>query len=146
MPAPHGNGARCFLLHNDLGELPRLHAWIEELSRSLGLAPDIAFAVDLCLQEAVGNVIAYAFSDGASHEISVSVVRAEGRVIVEVEDDGRPFDPLGIPPRETTGRLEDVQIGGLGIHLIRQFASDMRYERVDGRNRLTMAIGPEPSA
>lgn len=141
-PRPGPTGSR-FLLHNHPDELPRLHEWLDDRCAALGLARDVSFAADLCLQEAVGNVIAYAFPDEAAHEISVGASLVGGRLILEVEDDGPPFDPLAVPPPEVAGRLEDVPIGGLGIHLIRRFASGMRYAREAGRNRLTMVIGPE---
>lgn len=142
-PLGSGAGGRRLLLRNDAAELSRLHAWLEDLAVAWGLAPDVTFAADLCLEEAVGNVIAYAFADGAPHEIRVSIARDGRRLVVEVEDDGRPFDPLVVPPPEVADRLEDVRIGGLGIHLIRRFASGTRYARDAGRNRLTLVIGPE---
>ena len=131
------------LLRNDPAELERLHEWLEALSLSLGLAPEVTFAADLCLQDAVGNVIAYAFAKGAAHEIRVSAGRVDRQLIVEVRDDGRAFDPLGAPTPTLAERLEDVRIGGLGVHLIRRFASGTRFVREDGHNRLVLTIGPE---
>jgi serine/threonine-protein kinase RsbW len=139
---PPADATHRLRLRNDPGELERLGEWTEALSLTLGLAPDVAFAADLCLQEAVGNVIEHAFADGAPHEIGVSAVRVGRRLIVEIEDDGRPFDPLTAPPPAPAAHLEDVRIGGLGVHLIRRFASGMRYTREGGRNRLTLTIGP----
>lgn len=140
---PPADAAQRLRLRNDPGELERLGEWTEALSLTLGLAPDVAFAADLCLQEAVANIIAYAYPDAGPHEISVSAIRGGGGVILEIEDDGRPFDPLTAPPPVRAARIEDVHIGGLGVHLIRKFASGMRYAREAGRNRLTLTIGPE---
>ena len=137
---PTGDGGWHLRLTNDPGDLPLLHGWIDELSLALGLGPEVTFAADLCLQEAVSNVIAHAFPDNASHEIGVSASLIGRDLILEVEDDGSPFDPLAVPPPEAVDRLEDVRIGGLGIHLIRRFASRMRYAREGERNRLTMVI------
>ncbi len=142
-PVRPGPAAWRLRVANDPAELPRVHEWIDGLATAEGLASDVAFAADLCLQEAVGNVIAYAFSEGAAHEISVSATRSGPGLAIEVEDDGLPFDPLGVAPAETADRLEDVRIGGLGIHLIRRFTSEVRYAREGDRNRLTMVIGPE---
>ena len=139
---PPADATHRLRLRNDPGELERLGEWAAALSLTLGLAPDVAFAADLCLQEAVGNIIEHAFADGAPHEIGVSAVRAGHGLIVEIEDDGRPFDPLTAPPPAQADRLEDVRIGGLGVHLIRRFASGMHYAREAGRNRLTLTIGP----
>ena len=56
----------------------------------------------------------------------------------EVEDDGRPFDPLGVPAPDLQAPLPERRVGGLGIHFVRRLMSEVRYARVDGRNRLVL--------
>ena len=139
---PPGDATHRLRLRNAPGELERLGEWTEALSLTLGLPPEVAFAADLCLQEAVANVIEHGFTDGAAHEIGVSATRCGRGVVLEIEDDGRPFDPLTAAPPVQAARIEEVSIGGLGVHLIRRFASGMRYAREGGRNRLILTIGP----
>ena len=57
---------------------------------------------------------------------------------VEVEDDGRAFNPLDLPPVDTTVPLEQRPVGGLGVHMIRQLMDSVEYRRADGRNILTL--------
>ena len=63
---------------------------------------------------------------------------------MDVEDDGTPFDPLAAPPVDTSLPLGDKPIGGLGVHLMRQFMDELSYARADGKNMLRMRkrIGP----
>ena len=56
----------------------------------------------------------------------------------EVEDDGRPFDPLTVAPPDRTAPLAERKIGGLGIHFVRNLMSDVAYQRIGDRNRLVL--------
>ena len=137
------------VLRNDLAELTRLAGWIEGFVRH-GVSPDLSFAIQLCLEEAVANVIMYGAAGGDRLEIAVELERDDGALVARVEDDGRHFDPTGVAPPPPATSLEDAKIGRLGVHLMRSFASGMRYERSNGRNRLTLrfresqAISPQP--
>jgi serine/threonine-protein kinase RsbW len=122
------------VLHDDLAELKRLAAWIEGWAGQVS-SPDILFAIQLCLEEAVANIIMYG---GDRLDIAIELERDGRTLITRIEDNGRHFDPTQFPPPRTANSLEETKIGDLGIHLIRSFASDMHYERRGSRNRLTM--------
>jgi serine/threonine-protein kinase RsbW len=131
---------------NALPELRRLGLWLQE---ALGedLPRDALLSVDLGLQEAVANVMSYAFPDGGPHTIAVTLRRLDDLVEIEVEDDGIPFDPLAAAPPSLPKRLEDVVPGGNGIRLMRRFLDGLSYRRLAGRNRLVLtrrlaAAGP----
>jgi serine/threonine-protein kinase RsbW len=128
------------VLRSEIAELQRLAGWIEDLARH-DLSPDVSFAIQLCLEEAVANVIMY----GGGAEIAIEVERGDGALLARVEDDGRQFDPTKVPSPALATSLDDARIGDLGIHLIRSFADAMHYERRDGRNRLTLRF-VEPQA
>jgi serine/threonine-protein kinase RsbW len=63
-----------------------------------------------------------------------------------MEDDGPDFDPLSALPPDLDASLEDRAIGGLGLHFIRKLAHDVCHARVDGRNRLSLTLGPSGGA
>jgi serine/threonine-protein kinase RsbW len=127
------------VLHDDLTELKRLAAWIECWAGQVS-SPDILFAIQLCLEEAVANIIMYG---GDQLDIAIEL-ECDGRTLItRIEDNGRYFDPTQFPPPRTANSLEETKIGDLGIHLIRSFASDMHYERRGSRNRLTMRFVEE---
>lgn len=132
------------VLHNDLAELKRLAAWIEGWARK-GVSSDVSFAVQLCLEEAVANVIMYGGTSDARLKIIIEVERNGTTLVARVVDNGRQFDPTQAPPPSMPASLEQAKIGDLGIHLMRSFASGMHYERRDGCNRLTLRF-KEPQA
>jgi serine/threonine-protein kinase RsbW len=125
-------------LCGDLSGLRRLAGWIEARAQH-GLSADTWFAVQLCLEEAVANIIMH--GGGAKDDrlqIAVALERNGGTLVARIEDSGREFDPTQFPPPSVAKSLEEAKVGDLGIHLMRSFASDMHYERRDGRNRLTL--------
>lgn len=133
-------------LQAQLSETARLADWVAGVTAAHGLSGDLAFRLDVCVSEAVGNIIAYAFDDPAGHTVAVAAERLGDALTVAIEDDGRPFDPLQVSPPEIPASLEDAPIGGLGIHLIRTMADEVRYERQGGRNRLWMAFRERSAA
>ena len=137
------NAASRLVIPNRLEALRPMSEWLEESIRGRGLPESLAFRFDLCANEAVTNIISYAYADGAPHEISLRLFRDGDAVCLEIEDDGAAFNPLQRPEHAQPASLEDADIGGLGVDLIRSFMSDCRYVRRDGRNVLTLAAGIE---
>ncbi|MCI0589708.1 MAG: ATP-binding protein [Planctomycetes bacterium] len=110
-----------------------------------GVAPPVAYATPLALEEVLSNVIRHGYTDGGRHEIERALRVGEGGVEVEVVDDGREFDPVTAPEPDLDLPLAERRAGGLGIHLLRAFASEIRHERLGGRNILRLRIRPRPS-
>jgi anti-sigma regulatory factor (Ser/Thr protein kinase) len=118
----------------------RLAGWIEGWRRN-ALSADQSFAIALCLEEAVANVIMYGGTADDRLEIAVEAEHNSGTAIVRIEDNGRHFDPTQVPSPPMAASLEEAKIGNVGVHLMRSFASGMQYERRNGRNRLTLRSG-----
>ena len=125
-------------LRNDLAETRHLGPWVEAFAQQAHLPPRIQSALDLSLVEWVTNIISYAYEDAQEHWITVRFRSRDGEVQVEIEDDGREFNPLTHPPADTTEPLETRAVGGLGIHMIRQLMNAAEYQRINGRNILTL--------
>jgi anti-sigma regulatory factor (Ser/Thr protein kinase) len=125
-------------LKNDLSELEILTRVITEYCESSGLSSQILFALNLSLEEVVANVISYGYEDEHEHLIVVRINRTESRLEIEVEDDGRAFNPLEQEPPDTAAPIEERPIGGLGIHLVRHYMDELEYKRQDGKNLLLM--------
>ena len=126
-------------LANDLAGLADLADWVERFGADQRLPANVVNALNVVLDEAVSNAITHGYEAGVRGEIAVRLRRASDSVEVEVEDDGRPFDPLQAPPPDLTLPLDQRPIGGLGIHLIRSLTDEVSYVRRDGRNVLKMA-------
>jgi len=125
-------------LVNDRSEVERLSRLVDAFGVAEGLQPDAIFSVNLALDAVVTNIIRYAHDDGRQHPIVVRLTLVPGVLTVEVEDDGRAFNPLEAPAPDLHASIEDRPIGGLGIHLVRSVMTSVEYRREDGRNLLTM--------
>ena len=135
MIAMSNAAASRLVLRNDVAELERLAGWIEGFTRQ-GSSPDVSFAVQLCLEEAVANIIMYGGAKYDAIVIAVELERHYGSLVARIEDNGRQFDPTRAPGPVPAASLDEAKVGDLGIHLMRSFANGMDYERRDGRNRL----------
>jgi len=87
--------------------------------------------------ELITNTIKYGYADTSEHEIAVRLSVRPHEVIIELEDDGQPFNPLNSAAPDTTLALQDRPIGGLGIHLLREMMDRCDYRHADGKNFVT---------
>ncbi|MBO5920464.1 MAG: ATP-binding protein [Bacteroidales bacterium] len=129
---------KTIILDNDIAQISRLTQFIDEVGEAFSLAPDMIFNLNLVLEEAVVNVINYAYPKEEHQKIYLSVSMREGSIVVVLTDTGKEFDPTMVPEADITLSAEDRPIGGLGIFLIRQIMNEVRYERIEDRNVLTM--------
>ena len=129
---------KSIILANELSEISRLNGFIEDIGNEFSLAPDMIFNLTLVLEEAIVNVINYAYPKEDHESIYLSAKMQEGSIIFVLSDSGKEFDPTMAPEADVTLSAEDRQIGGLGIFLIRQIMNEVRYERIDGKNVLTL--------
>ena len=125
-------------IKNDVAEMQKLRDAVQIFCEQNQLSEDIVFVLDLCLEELVTNVIKYAHQDSAEHEIQIDLSLQEDLLILEITDDGRSFDPTQIPEPDLDLPLEERQIGGLGIHLVRNYVDSMRYKRKGNQNITTL--------
>ena len=112
--------------------------FLEEIGEELNLSPEVSFNIHLALEEAVTNVIMYAYPQDEEHTFTLSVRHIDNRLIFKIIDSGKEFDPTLHPEADVTLSLEDRPIGGLGIFLIRSIMQVVEYSRVEDKNILTM--------
>lgn len=125
-------------LVNDQSEVERLSRLVEAFGEAKGVPQESIFNVNLALDEVITNIIRYAHSDDQKHPIVVRLALEPGELTAQVEDDGRPFNPLEAPVPDLHASIEERPIGGLGIHLVRTMMSSVEYRRENGRNVLIM--------
>lgn len=129
---------KSIILANDISEITRLYEFIEEIGNDFSLSPDIVFNLNLVLEEAVVNVINYAYPKEEHQYIYLSATIKDGSIVLVLTDTGKEFDPTTAPEADITLSADERQIGGLGIFLIRQIMNEVRYERIEGKNVLTL--------
>lgn len=123
--------------HSD--ELTRLAAAIEDMAGAEDWPADLAFQINLCLDELTTNVVKYAHADDGTRKIHITLASEPDLITIEMMDNGPPFDPLHDAPQpDLEASLEDRRIGGLGIHFVRTLMDEVRYRREQDRNHLTM--------
>lgn len=135
---PSAESSHRLTVRNDFSELRRMSAWLAQAAIACGLPRERIFDLDLCANEVVTNIISYAYEQAGGHEIDLRLHRASHGVSLEIQDDGRPFNPLAAALAPPPANLEEAPIGGLGIRLIRGMAAGCEYRRQDGMNVLTI--------
>lgn len=128
----------CFELKSQLSELNALCRHLEDCGDVMELPQKCLFEINLGLDELFTNIISYGFEDESEHQIKFSLVKEKETLVVQVEDDGVPFNPLEAAAPEASEDLDSVDIGGLGIHLVKKMMDDINYQRVEGKNRLIL--------
>ena len=123
---------------NDESTIPPACRKADDWLRLNGVASDTRNLVGLTIEELVSNCIKHAYDDNREHVIEFVLTVSGHSLTILVVDDGRAFDPSTAPQPDLSQAIEDRPIGGLGIHLLREFSDSMSYERRDDRNRLTL--------
>ena len=125
-------------LSNDVQEIPLLNAFVDEICEFNGLDEMTTMQMNLAIEEAVVNVMNYAYPEGTEGTVCIDAQVSDGVLQFVISDSGAPFDPTARAEVDTTLSAEERGIGGLGIHIVRQIMDSIDYKRVDGRNVLTL--------
>ena len=129
---------KSIVLVNDISEIARLNEFVEEIGNDFSLSPGVVFNITLVLEEAVVNIINYAYPKEKHESIYLSAKLYNDSIVLVLTDTGKEFDPTMAPETDITLSADKRPIGGLGIFLIRQIMNEVRYERIDGKNVLTL--------
>jgi len=125
-------------LRNSLSELDTLCRNLQQFGQSLGLSNKALFQICLAVEEIVSNIISYGYTDDAVHWIKIAISHNQGTLIIRLEDDGIPFDPLLAEEPDCECPVEERKVGNLGIHLCKKVMDEMIYERCGNKNVLTL--------
>lgn len=125
-------------LSNNVNDVPLLAEFVEEVCEKANIDMLTMMQLNLAIEEAVVNVMDYAYPEGVVGEIVVDAKVGNGVLQIVISDHGTPFDPTAKGEVDTTLSAEERSIGGLGIHLIRSIMDEVGYERVGDNNVLTL--------
>jgi serine/threonine-protein kinase RsbW len=134
-------------LRSRLSDMAQLPTWIEVLASRHAIPDDLQFAMNLCLEEAVSNVICHGY--GPETDLPVTVrfsMPREGYFIFVVEDEAPRFNPLDAAELPALGPGKEIRVGGQGVRLLRRFADTLEYEPTPNGNRLRMGFSAAGSA
>jgi sigma-B regulation protein RsbU (phosphoserine phosphatase) len=130
--------ARNLMLQNDVSQVPQLAQFVDEICEAVGLDAATTMKMNLAIEEAVVNVMRYAYLQDTIGDINIEAQANDVRLKFVITDTGMPFDPTAMKEVDTSLSLEERSIGGLGIHLVRQIMDSINYERINGTNVLTL--------
>lgn len=125
-------------LPNDVQRIGDLAGFVDEAAEAVSLDMTVSMSLNLALEEAVVNVMNYAYPHEEHGEVDIRCICEDDMLRFIITDTGTPFDPTKVKPADTTLSAEDRQIGGLGIHLVRELMDEMTYTYRDGKNILTL--------
>ena len=129
---------RSLILPNDIETIPQLNVFIDQAAEDAPLPPDLSMSLNLAIEEAVVNVMSYAYPRGTHGDVIIDLSVTDQQLTIAIIDQGMPFDPTSQVEADTSLSVEDRPIGGLGIYLVRQLMDSINYERIDGKNVLTL--------
>ena len=126
-------------IESNRGASGEASAWARGLAEKAGLSEERIYALDLCIVEIVSNIVDHGYRGGPGR-IWVELDLSPGAATVAFMDAAPAFNPLAVPAPAMAASIEDTQIGGFGIHMVRSSATHCRYERRDGRNVFTASF------
>jgi anti-sigma regulatory factor (Ser/Thr protein kinase) len=127
-----------FVIENQIGELSTLAEQIDDLAAQWDLAQAMAMNINLVVEEAVSNIIFYAYNNNYKHKIKISISLENKLLTIKITDDGIPFNPLEQQQPDINLPAEERPVGGLGIFLISHMMDELNYIRKGNQNILTL--------
>lgn len=139
-------------LKSQLQDLALVLPWLESLTQEFTIPPDTQFAISLCLEEALSNVIRHGYAGQPNQNITVDCSCSGEWLIFVIEDAAPPFTPFApasSPPATDpafSASIQDIEPGGNGIALMKRFAGSLAWEPLPDGNRLKLGFHIPPSA
>lgn len=125
-------------IKNQVGELEHVAAFIEEIGEELGLDMEMQMNLNLVMEEMVSNVIFYAYPEGTEATIELKAESDGKELTFVLSDRGREFDPTLREDLDVETNPADRDLGGMGIYIVKNIMNQVSYQRLEGKNLLTM--------
>ena len=130
-------------IKNQISELEKVAQFVEEIGEELGLSMELQMNLNLVMEEMVTNVIFYAYPEGVIADIEL-LAKSDGKELTFVlSDQGKEFDPTAKEDTDLDVNPADRDLGGMGIFIVKNIMNKVTYQRLEGKNLLTMTKGIE---
>ena len=127
------------IIKNQIEELEKISNRIDIIAEEWNLKPKDALNINLVIEELIANTIFYGYNDTNEHEITVNLSLEKNKLSIQIEDDGNEFNPLEVNNVTSTGKsIEEREIGGLGVLLVKSLTDAANYQRIENRNIITL--------
>lgn len=107
-------------------------------TKEVQACPSLAYTIRISCEEIIVNIISYAYPPDADGHIRLEVTRDHGKLCIEIQDGGVPFNPLDRQKPDISQQLEEREIGGLGIFLVLEMMDEVEYRYEEGKNKLIL--------
>jgi sigma-B regulation protein RsbU (phosphoserine phosphatase) len=125
-------------IKNRLSEIGVATEKVDAFMKEHNLSEEVRSKIAIILDELLNNTISYGYRDKDEHDIEIGLDRYGDRLIITLKDDGAPFDPFKYAEPDVEVSTEKRQIGGLGIHIVRNLLEKFSYKRSEGKNVVTL--------
>ena len=125
-------------IKNQMAELEKVSQFIDEIGEELGLSMELIMNLNLVMEEMVVNVISYAYPEGTDAEIELLAKSDANELTLVLSDQGKEFDPTTKKDSDMSVNPAERELGGMGIYIVKNLMNKVTYQRLEGRNLLTM--------
>ena len=125
-------------LKNQISELERVNQFVGEIGDELGLDMELQMNLNLVMEEMVSNIIFYAYPEGKTADIELAAESHGKELTFVLTDRGKMFDPTAKEDADPDVNPMDRDIGGMGIYIVKNIMNEVTYQRLEGKNLLTM--------
>ena len=120
-------------------KLDEVLEFMQEYLDKQDCSPKVGIQLAVAVEEIYVNIAHYAYVDREGTGDAIIQFNMEGnQLVITFIDSGIPFDPLAKADPDVTLSVEERQIGGLGIYMVKKSMDDVKYERKDDQNILTL--------
>ncbi len=133
-----GTISKQLVLKNAISEIRVLSNTVKEFCEENSLSGEVTHDIHLALEEIFSNIVFYGFQDQDEHQIAISFSLKDNTLILEIKDDGIPFNPLESKTLDLEIPIEERETGGMGIHVARGLVDEIEYFRKQNKNILVM--------
>ena len=125
-------------IKNQVDELAHVAQFVEDIGSELGLSMELQMNLNLAMEEMVSNIIFYAYPKGTTANIKVAAESNGKELTFVLSDQGREFDPTLKEDNDMDVNPAERGLGGMGIYIVKNIMDKVTYQRLNGKNLLTM--------
>ena len=112
---------------------------LAKMCKEWDISEDVAFSMNLALEEIVTNIITHGYEGREEYGITIRFSLEKHNLRIQIKDGAPGFNPLELPePEDLDKPLEERNVGGLGVHLVRKFTDNFSYRRSGNKNIITL--------
>jgi anti-sigma regulatory factor (Ser/Thr protein kinase) len=130
--------SKQLVLKNTISEMRVLLNTAKEFCKENSISGNVTHDIHLALEEIFSNIVFYGFRDQDEHQIAISLSLSNNTLVLEINDDGIPFNPLESKAPDLEIPLEERETGGMGIHIACELVDEIEYFREQNKNILIM--------